>query len=121
MALLIVLFVIYRSLIPNKNNHTKRNAVIRAIKDHDYKKAKETLLLWAADKYYPEDINNFNDISRVVKDETFSECLSSLNKVLYADSTDYFDDAKFIEILKKVDKIHYGEKKKAEVLPNLYD
>lgn len=121
LALLIVLFVIYRSLIPNKNNHTKRNAVIRAIKDHDYKKAKETLLLWAADKYYPEDINNFNDISRVVKDETFSECLSSLNKVLYADSTDYFDDAKFIEILKKVDKIRCGEKKKAEVLPNLYD
>jgi len=121
LALLVILFVIYRCFAPSKNNHTKRNAVIRAIKDHDYKKAKEALLLWAADKYYPTDINNFNDISRLVKDEEFSECLSSLNKILYADSSDYFDDAKFIEILKKVDKIHFEEKKKTEVLPNLYD
>lgn len=120
-ALLVILFVVYRCFTPKKINHTARNNVIRAIKDHDYKRAKEALLLWATEKYYPADINNFNDISRIVKDETFAECLSALNKVLYSDSSDYFDDAKFIEILKKVDKIHHKEEKKAEILPNLYD
>ena len=121
LAFLALLFIVYRCFAPKKNNHVARNAVIRAIKNHDYKKAKEALLLWAAEKYYPADINNFNDIAHIAKDEAFAECLSALNKVLYSDSSDYFDGAKFIEILKKVDKIRYGEKKKAEVLPNLYD
>lgn len=121
LAFLVLLFILYRCFAPKKNNHTARNAVIRAIKGHDYKKAKEALLVWATEKYYPADINNFNDIANMAKDATFTECLSALNKVLYSDSSDYFDGAKFIEILKKVDKIRCGEKKKSEVLPNLYD
>ena len=104
-----------------KKKNTHRDAVIRALRKHDFKKAKEALLDWARHKFYPTAINNFNDISCLVKDAQFSEQLSALNKFLYSTNAEYFDVAKFIEILKKVDKIQLKQKKNNEVLPNLYD
>ena len=57
-----------------------------------------------------------------MQNEDFSEQLSLLNKILSSNSEDYFDGSKFIEILKKVDKIKYKQTEKNNaILPNLYD
>lgn len=104
-----------------RKNHRYRDSVIKAIKMHDYKKAKETLIIWAQAKFYPQPINNFNDIIRCVQNKNFSEQLTSLNRFLYSSNSDFFDDAKFIESFIKVDKIKKDEKKSFDTLPNLYD
>jgi len=116
----IVLVCLCFTFSRKKHNHYRDN-VIKAIKMHDYKKAKEALIVWAQVKFYPESINNFNGIIQCVQNKDFSEQLSALNKLLYSSEADFFDDAKFIEIFKKADKIKTDEKKKIEALPNLYD
>lgn len=99
-----------------------RNSVIRAIKKHDYKRAKENLLVWANHKFNLTDIQNFNDLAKYLQNEAFSEQLSLLNKILYSNNGDYFDGAKFVEIFKKVDRLKIEKNKKnSNVLPNLYD
>ncbi|MBP5698320.1 MAG: BatD family protein, partial [Alphaproteobacteria bacterium] len=118
---LLFVFLFIALVIKSKKSHKNRNAIISALRKHDYKKAKDALLFWAKDKYYPADINNFNDISNIVKDADFTEQLSALNKFLYSTEADFFDSSKFISVLKKIDKIKRKEHKKSEVLPNLYD
>ena len=121
-ALGIILFILLLSMLfARKKKNVYRNAVIKAIRRHDYKKAKDALLVWAKDKYYPANINNFNDIAQTTQNPEFTEILSEFNKFLYSDSTDFFDNAKFIEILKKVDKMKKKSVKNIETLPNLYD
>lgn len=119
LAFIALIFLVL--LTKKKKNNLYRDSVIYALKKHDYKKSKEALLDWARHKFYPADINNFNDISCLINDAVFSEQLSAFNRFLYSANADYFDAAKFIEILKKIDKLHRKENKKAEVLPNLYD
>ena len=105
-----------------RKKHLLRNNVIRAIKKHDYKKAKETLLIWAAHKFNQTDFQNFNDLAKYLQNDAFSEQLSLLNKILYSNTNDYFDGAKFVEIFKKVDRLKIKKSKKNDnVLPNLYD
>ena len=116
----IVLVSLFFIFSRKKHNHY-RDDVIKAIKTHDYKKAKEALIIWAQDKFYPEPINNFNSIIQRMPNKGFAEQLSALNKLLYSSQSDFFDDAKFIEIFKKADKIKTNEKKNIEALPNLYD
>lgn len=117
LLLIIVMFSFARH-----RKHKQRNEVIHAIKKHDYKKAKENLLRWAQHKFGQANLQNFNDVSKYVQNEDFSEQLSLLNKILYSNSEDYFDGAKFIEILKNVDKIKRKQTEKNNaVLPNLYD
>ena len=114
-------FIFGGYILSQKKKYFYRNAVIKSIRRHDYKKAKEDVLLWAKIKFYPTDINNFNDIALLVKDEDFSKSLSELNRILYAEGVDFFDNAKFIENLKKVDRIKTKVVKNIETLPNLYD
>ena len=122
LVLLGLLLIIIIFSLGQLRAHKQRNEVIRAIKKHDYKKAKETLLIWAKHKFKQTNLQNFNDVSKCAQNEDFSEQLSLLNKILYSNSEDYFDGAKFIEILKKVDKIkHKQTEKNNAVLPNLYD
>lgn len=117
----ILVFVIVISFGQHKKNKL-RNEIIRAIKKHDYKKAKENLLIWAQHKFGQTTIQNFNDVSKCVQNSDFSEQLSLLNKILYSNSEDLFDGVKFIEILKKIDKLKYKQTEKNNaVLPNLYD
>ena len=126
---LIFLFVLFCVLIfvalfsiKHRQNHKRCNDVIRALKKHDYKKAKENLLIWAQHKFAKTDIQNFNDISKYAQNEAFSEQLNLLNKLLYSNSENFLDSAKFIEILKKVDKLKCKQiEKNDEILPNLYD
>ena len=95
--------------------------IARALKSHDYQKAKELLLLWAQKKYPLKKINNFNDIANLFQNDGFSECLSAFNKFLYSDKCENFDISKFIINLKKVDKLKTSKKKNSDILPNLYD
>lgn len=104
-----------------KKRHFYRNFVIKTIKQHDYQKAKEAIIEWARDKFYPDSINNFNDIVQHVQNKEFSDQLSCLNKFLYSSNSDFFDGSKFIEIFKKIDTLKKDKKKNTEVLPNLYD
>ena len=120
-VLLIGLLVLLFCGIFNRKKHHYRDAVIRAIEMRDYKKAKENLIIWAQAKFYPQPINNFNSINQCVQNKDFSDQLSALNRFLYSSSSEFFDDAKFIEIFKKVDKIRKDEKKNFDALPNLYD
>ena len=116
----LILFALF-SFGQHKKNKL-RNEVIRALKKHDYKKAKENLLIWAQHKLGQTNLQNFNDVSKCMQNEAFSEQLSLLNKVLYSNSEDVFDSTKFIEILKKVDKIKRKQiEKNNAILPNLYD
>jgi hypothetical protein len=121
----VALFFILLSLVylfqRCKKRYKFRNAVIRSIKKHDYTATKNALILWANAKFYPSNVNNFRDISLLVNNKEFAEQLSLLNKLLYAQDADYFDIPKFIEILKKVDKIKVISKKNSDILPNLYD
>ena len=118
----VVLFVLFIGfLFTRKKKRNYKNDVIKALRRHDYRKAKDNLIIWAKDKYYPANINNFNDIAQAAHHEEFSECLSDFNKFLYSDSGDFFDNAKFIEILKKVDKMKEKKTSDVETLPNLYN
>ena len=117
----LLFFALLWLIISQKKKHFYRNAVIKNIRRHDYKKAKESILLWAKFKFYPTDINNFNDIALVAKNDDFAKCLSELNRVLYADGVEFFDNAKFIEILKKVDRMKTSVVKNVETLPKLYE
>lgn len=117
----LLLFISFISFERHKRNKLC-NEIIRAIKKHDYKNAKENLLIWAQHKFRQTSIQNFNDISKCVQNNDFSEQLSLLNKALYSSSEDLFDSAKFIEILKKMDKLKCEQTEKNNaVLPNLYD
>lgn len=116
-----VILFLMMFLFGQKKKNNYKSDVIRSLRRHDYKKAREDLIIWAKDKYYPAVINNFNDISLMVKDDEFTENLSTFNKFLYSDREEFFDSAKFIEILKKVDKIKVKQKNNSETLPNLYD
>lgn len=116
-VLLLVLFL----FSSKKKTHKYRDAVIKEIKRHDYKQAKESLLAWANAKFYPANIKNFNDINQLLQNDAFEEQLSLFNRFLYSTNEEYFDVAKFVEIFKKVDKIQRKGTKKDEVLPNLYD
>jgi len=117
----ILVFIAIISLKQCRKNKL-RNEIIRAIKKHDYKRAKENLLIWAQHKFGQMSIQNFNDVSKCVQNTDFSEQLSLLNKILYSNSEDLFDGVKFIEILKKIDKLKYKQAEKNNaVLPNLYD
>ena len=118
---LLLPIILLGCIFSRRKKYFYRDAVIKSIRKHDYKKAKEDILLWAKFKFYPADINNFNDIMLLVKDDDFSGSLSELNRVLYADGVDFFDNAKFIENLKKVDKIKRKVVNNVETLPNLYD
>ena len=116
----IVLFLFISFL--QRKKHLLRNNIIKAIKKHDYKKAKECLLVWATYKFGQNHIQNFSDVIKYAQNVDFSYQLSLLNKILYSNSEDYFDGIKFIEVLKKVDKIKCKENKKINnALPNLYD
>jgi len=121
LSVIVLIFIFLRLMVLRKRKNFKRNLIIKALRKHDYKKAKEALLYWAEDRFYPADINNFNDIAQLVNNQEFSEGLSSLNKILYSSNSDFFETSKFIEILKKVDKMKKNKRRKAEVLPNLYD
>lgn len=115
-------FVFFFYYLWQKKQNVFRNNVIHAIKKHDYKKAKENLLIWAAHKFNRADIQNFNDLGKYLQNEAFSEQLSLLNKILYSNINDYFDCVKFVEIFKKVDRLKIEKTKKdSDVLPNLYD
>lgn len=117
----ILVFIAIISLKQCRKNKL-RNEIIRAIKKHDYKRAKENLLIWAQHKFGQMSIQNFNDVSKCVQNTDFSEQLSLLNKILYSNSEDLFDGVKFIEILKKIDKLKCKQAEKNNaVLPNLYD
>jgi hypothetical protein len=117
----ILVFIAIISLKQCRKNNL-RNEIIRAIKKHDYKRAKENLLIWAQHKFGQMSIQNFNDVSKCVQNTDFSEQLSLLNKILYSNSEDLFDGVKFIEILKKIDKLKCKQAEKNNaVLPNLYD
>lgn len=95
--------------------------VIKAIKQHDYKKAKDSILLWARVKFNNTDIQNINTISKLINDDSFSEQLLLLNKIIYSKITVFFDNTKFIEVFKKIDKIKVSKDSHKEILPNLYD
>ncbi len=113
---LLVVFVLLRKKQPERVTD-----IVKALKDHDYQKAKEHLLLWAQKKYPLKKINNFNDIATLFQDEEFTESLSAFNKFLYSDKCENFDVPKFIVNLKKVDRLKASKEKNSDVLPNLYD
>lgn len=114
-----ILIVFYLSI--QKRKHLQRDLIVQAIKQRDYKKAQNALFLWAEKKFKQNSIKNFNQISKLVQDDEFTAQLSLLNKFLYSETIESFDAAKFIEILKKIDKVKRKERKNGEVLPNLYD
>lgn len=118
---LLIVFIISLFFLKRKKMDKPSKNVISAMKRHDYQKAKDDLLQWAKNKYYPIDINNFNDITHLVNDDAFSEQLSALNKFLYSDSAEFFDSAKFIAVFKRINKMRKKENKNDDVLPNLYD
>lgn len=117
----ICLLIMIMGIVSGRKNHHYRNEVIKAIKMHDYKKTKENLIIWAQAKFYPRPINNFNDIIQCTQNKEFSEQLNALNRFLYSSVSDFFDDVKFIETFKKIDKMKKDEKKNFDALPNLYD
>lgn len=114
--------LLFFALRPRKGKeNTSSQAVIRAIKQHDYKSAKALLLNWGREKFGDDNIKNLNMIADYARDDDFRTQLNALNKFLYSDSEDVFESAKFIEIFKRVDKIKVNVRKNKEVLPNLYD
>ena len=117
--LLFVLFVLIHNKVGSKNLHKKQ--VIKAIKQHDYRKAREAILEWAMSKFNNNSIKNINDVSKLVNDEEFSRQLSNLNKMIYSETEDAFDYIKFIEIFKNIDKIKYRRDKSKKPIPLLYD
>jgi len=118
-GIVLLLFVLLFVIMRHKKQNYKKD-VIKAIRRHDYKKAKDNLIIWAKDKYYPANINNFNDIAQAANNSDFAKCLSDFNRFLYSDSAEFFDNVKFIEILKKVDRMKEKKVSDVETLPNLY-
>lgn len=118
----IFIFVLILKLwFTQKNKHKQRNLVISMIKNHNYKEAKEALIRWGKQKFSCDDIKNFNQLSCLVNSDEFSAELAALNKFLYSDDGGVFDDVKFIEIFKKIDKMKKKRQKDGDILPNLYD
>ncbi|MBO5038778.1 MAG: BatD family protein [Alphaproteobacteria bacterium] len=118
----IFIFVLILKLwLTQKNKHKQRNLVISMIKSHNYKGAKEALIRWGEQKFSSDDIKNFNQLSSFVNNNEFSDELAALNKFLYSDDEGVFDDVKFIEIFKKIDKMKKKQQKDGDILPNLYD
>ena len=105
----------------NKRKNKYRNGVIKALKRHDYRNAKDLLLIWAKIKYNDSSIKNINDIYTYANNDEFAAQLSFLNKMIYSDTKDFFDSRKFIEIFKKIDKIKYSNKENKKPIPLLYD
>ena len=103
------------------NKHVHRNRVIKAIKKHDYRKARELLIEWAKVKFSDASIKNTNDISMYVKNDDFNSQLSILNKLIYSNTGEFFSSTKFIEIFKNIDKIKYSKGIKENPIPQLYD
>ena len=118
LAFFVFLFLLLKT---RKKDQTDCTVILKFLKRHQYREAKEAILHWAAKKYFPAEVKNFNDISMLAKNDDFSEQLSNFNRFLYSDHSDFFDATKFIETLKKIDKMKCQETKKSEVLPNLYD
>jgi len=116
LAVAITGFFIFR-----RKKNVFRNGVIKALKQHNYKAVKNAILAWAEAKFDVENIKNFNTVANLVQDDDFNAGIAQLNRLLYADSTELFDTAKFIKVFKKVDKMKRKSSKNKEVLPNLYD
>ncbi len=119
--LIALLFLGLKLFKPNNARKVLYNQVTKAIRKHDYQSAKNALLKWAAVKFGTDDVTNFNKIADLANDTGFAEQLAALNKCLYSDSDEVFNEGKFIDIFKKVDKNKINIHKNKAVLPNLYD
>lgn len=117
----VVLIIILSVLNAFKNKNMYRNTVIKYIKKHDYKKAREALIEWAKNKFNDLSIKNITDISRLADNEEFSEQLSFLNKMIYSKTKESFNKVKFIEIFKNIDKLKYSKDEDKNPIPLLYD
>lgn len=116
---LLFIFIYYIKYLRNKNKLSR--IVIKSIKSCDYKKTKDSLILWGKAKFLSDDINNLHDLILLINNDAFTEQLLLLNKILYSKDDELFDVIKFIEIFKKVDKMKKKIKVNDNILPDLYD
>ncbi len=117
--LALILTILFYRKIKYKNKY--KNNVIKAIKRHDYKKAREELIVWAKFKFNNSSIKNITDVSKSVNDEDFSKQLSILNKIIYSDTKELFNNTNFIDLFKKIDKIKYSKRINSNPIPQLYN
>ena len=120
----VVLILLIIGLLSKKQN-TKtakyyKKLVISSIQNHDYAQAKLHILEWARIKYKDDNIKNFKDVAEQVKDANFEKGLDSINKLLYSNVDELFDNQDFVKNFKRIDKKKVFIKNKQDILPNLY-
>lgn len=100
----------------NTNNSLQQ--IESCLKSNDYRSLRDNLLYWGEHTFSADNINNLNDLARLVNNEEFTEQMSALNSILYANADVILDKKVILGCLKKnYNKI---KNKNNKPLPDLY-
>lgn len=118
--------IIFSFLLFGRKNEKEQkiteNDVFKLLKKNleqkDYHGIRDSLVHWGEITFPDKRINNLNDLSEVMKDESFAAQCAIINAVLYGSTNDAVDGTIILNALKKTvkNKINKSEKP----LPNLY-
>lgn len=97
------------------------NKIRKYLKNHDYRRLRDSLIKWGNQNFADANIGNLNDLSSVIEDENFALQMQVLNRILYADTRETLDSSVILAGLKKRLKRKSEGSDTVSPLPKLYD